>query len=427
MNEPNPPIDVPSESSALVVREQQTSLDPVSRKAILIDTLNKVALVMEVMNQVMHEGEHYGTIPGCGDKKVLLKPGAEKLGMTFRLKPRFDVTTREYPGMHREYYVKCILSDGTEGVGTCSTLEAKYRYRSGERKCPKCGRNTIITGKAEYGGGFICFAKRGGCGAKFADTDKTITDQPLGKVEHENPADYWNTCLKMGKKRAHVDAIITATACGDIFTQDLEEMQEAAGGIAPEPAPRKAPPKTAEQPKTQAPEPKTASVPAKEPKTFTEHLEACKAALLKELSEDAHAEAWELFRKNGWIMENEDLDAAPHYQLFPSANPKLSWEENKVLVKKDHDNLLKCILENVPGANEPEHEEWRQYPMPFGKNAGVALEELDKKYLYGLWANYTVETEYNGKPKKPETIAKDQEFRVMLDMAGVHYKFTKDS
>jgi hypothetical protein len=63
--------------------------------------------------------------------------------------------------------------------------------------------------------------------------------------------------------------------------------------------------------------------------------------------------------------------------------------------------------------------------MPFGKNAGVLLGSLAKNYLYGLAMNYKVETEYNGKPKKPETIAKDTLFRQMLDDAARHYEFTK--
>ena len=81
------------------------------------------------------------------------------------------------------------------------------------------------------------------------------------------------------------------------------------------------------------------------------------------------------------------------------------------------------------GANkaksEPAHhsEPWHRFPMPWGKQAGTPLGELDKKYLFGLWLNYEVETSYNGKPKKPETIAKDEEFREMLDCAGEHYKF----
>lgn len=76
-------------------------------------------------------------------------------------------------------------------------------------------------------------------------------------------------------------------------------------------------------------------------------------------------------------------------------------------------------------SSEAEDDSWRRFPMPFGKNAGVALEELETRYLFGLWANYKVETEYKGKPKKPETIAKDETFRLMLDLAGKHYEFTK--
>ncbi len=46
-----------------------------------------------------------------------------------------------------------------------------------------------------------------------------------GKVENPNPADMFNTVLKMAKKRAFVDATITATACNDLFTQDLEDIR----------------------------------------------------------------------------------------------------------------------------------------------------------------------------------------------------------
>jgi hypothetical protein len=79
----------------------------------------------------------------------------------------------------------------------------------------------------------------------------------------------------------------------------------------------------------------------------------------------------------------------------------------------------------APAIPVPEGD-WHSFPMPWGKQAGVPLGELEKPYLFGLWANYTVETEFKGKPKKAETIAKDTEFRAMLDLAGEHYQFTKD-
>ncbi len=44
-----------------------------------------------VMSKIMRDGEHYGKIPGCGDKPTLLKPGAEKICMTFRLSPSYEI------------------------------------------------------------------------------------------------------------------------------------------------------------------------------------------------------------------------------------------------------------------------------------------------------------------------------------------------
>lgn len=37
------------------------------------------------------------------------------------------------------------------------------------RACPECGESAIIKGKAEYGGGWVCWKKRGGCGATFPE------------------------------------------------------------------------------------------------------------------------------------------------------------------------------------------------------------------------------------------------------------------
>lgn len=83
----------------------------------------------------------------------------------------------------------------------------------------------------------------------------------------------------------------------------------------------------------------------------------------------------------------------------------------------------KSAPKGQPEGKEHHSEAWYQFPMPFGKNAGTILGKLAKNYLYGLWANYVVETEYKGKPKKKETIEADRTFRVMLDQAGVFYKF----
>ncbi len=209
------------------------------------DLVEQVALIQSAMKAVMHDGEHYGKIPGCGDKPSLLKPGAEKLGLTFRLAPRFSGEREPAPlgNGHREYVIRCELyTIGSErfvgsGLGSCSTLEAKYRYRVGPKKptgtpVPKQYWDLRKTepGKAQE----LLGGKGYGVGKDDAGTWQIVEHGE--KVEHDNPADYYNTILKMAKKRAHVDAVLMATAASDIFTQDIEDkVAEHINDLPPQP------------------------------------------------------------------------------------------------------------------------------------------------------------------------------------------------
>jgi hypothetical protein len=191
---------------------------------------SQVQKIQNLMTDLMKDGEHYGTSFPGDTKKNLLKPGADKLCFMFRLRPEFHQEIKNLPESHIEVLTRCEIyhiDSGTkiaEGVGLATTMESKYRWRNASRKCPECGKETIIKGKEEYGGGWICFAKKGGCGAKFRDDDPKITDQLLGKVENPDIADTYNTVIKMSKKRAYVDATITACAASDIFSQDAEDF-----------------------------------------------------------------------------------------------------------------------------------------------------------------------------------------------------------
>jgi len=207
-----------------------------------------VNLVQIVMRDVMQEGEHYGRIPGCGTKPCLLKPGAEKLNLTFRLAPSYEVRRTDLPGGHREYEVICTLTSIAtgavlgQGVGSCSTMESKYRYRVGEIEfvgIPVPSKYWQTRDKRLLGGeGFVP--------KKNPETGKwEIAKQQ--RVDHDNPADYYNTVLKMAKKRAHVDAILTVTAASDIFTQDIEELAENGEVHAEVPTVQKAKPDPFEQ------------------------------------------------------------------------------------------------------------------------------------------------------------------------------------
>lgn len=202
-----------------------------SSAANLAEIKNQVNLIQQVMREVMKEGEHYGVIPGCGNKPALLKSGAEKLMLTFRLANDLEVQTVELPNFHREYRVKATIYApsgqrlGT-GVGSCSTMESKYRFRTGPiENTGKVVPQEYWTHRESNPAKAQEFLGGKGFSTKKVGTKYYIVKQGE-RVEYDNPADYYNTVLKMAKKRALVDAVLTSTAASDIFSQDLEEDPE---------------------------------------------------------------------------------------------------------------------------------------------------------------------------------------------------------
>lgn len=199
------------------------------------DALMRRQAIVEFTKQLMHEGTDFGKVPGS-DKPTLLKPGAEKLATLFGLLPVFeslevvqDWSGRDHGGEAFFFYrYKCRLTRGDlvvgEGIGSCNSWEKKYRYRTAERVCPECGKSAIIKGKKEYGGGWLCWKQKDGCGAKFRDGDDAIESQPVGKVANSDPADIVNTIDKMAQKRALIAATLIAVNASEFFTQDIEDM-----------------------------------------------------------------------------------------------------------------------------------------------------------------------------------------------------------
>ena len=189
--------------------------------------------LIEFTRRVMKEGTDFGKIPGAGTKPTLLKPGAEKLNNLFSHYPTFTLLDKVLDFDTGRFYFQyqCDLfrvEDGRKvgsGNGSCNSLEVKYRYRLAERKCPECGKSTIIKGRQEYGGGWVCFAKKGGCGAKFMDGDAEIEAQQVGRIENTEPFDLVNTLDKMAQKRAFIAATLIACNASEFFTQDIEDMQ----------------------------------------------------------------------------------------------------------------------------------------------------------------------------------------------------------
>lgn len=202
-----------------------------------------VALIETVMGRVMKEGMHYGLIPGCGKKPTLLKPGAEKLSMVFKLRPIIkensdDIKIIYLDNGHKDITVYCHVFNmaGVElatGVGSCSTMESKYRYRGGEKKAavdekgdprpvPKEYWNLKKDGKLDEAQALI-----GGPGFSAGKIDGVWQICEVGeKMENADIADVYNTVLKIAKKRAYIDGVLSATGASDTFTQDLEDLPD---------------------------------------------------------------------------------------------------------------------------------------------------------------------------------------------------------
>ena len=167
----------------------------------------QVQRIQQVMEAVMKKDTHYGVVPGCGDKPTLLKAGAEKLMMTFRLAADPVVEDLSENGIRRYRVLTKITSQATgiflgTGVGECSSEEEKYAWRA-------------AVSQEEY---------------EAADPSNRrlkykYKQEPIHQVR-TNPADVANTVLKISKKRSLVDGVLTVTAASDIFTQDIEDMPE---------------------------------------------------------------------------------------------------------------------------------------------------------------------------------------------------------
>lgn len=218
-------IESPERTYGLAVGQQ-------SGLARIQESVEILKLMRTFVKDAMQDGLDYGEIPGTG-KATLLLPGAQKVAMYYNTAPEYVIQATELKDGHVEYIVTCSLLSRITGekvaggVGSCTSMEGKYRYRNQAYKCPSCGAEAIRRSKKEYGGGWYCNKKENGCGSKFAADAPAIMSQPEpGQIENPNVWDQRNTILKMAKKRAQVDAAMGLGCLAELFTQDIEDFYE---------------------------------------------------------------------------------------------------------------------------------------------------------------------------------------------------------
>lgn len=191
------------------------------------NVLYQIQQVQLLMSKAMKENEHYGVIPGTQGKPTLLKSGAEKLCLMFRLAPSYEVNERDLPGGHLEVKVKCTLTQihtgriFGQGIASASSLESKYRYRTDIVRDDQ--GQPVPVPKAYWGSRDPQILG----GTEFRPAKRDGQWVIMQRGENTDPADTWNTVRKIAAKRAYVSATLSATAASDIFTQDLEDMAPA--------------------------------------------------------------------------------------------------------------------------------------------------------------------------------------------------------
>lgn len=141
----------------------------------LNEAKDRLLMLQSFVKEMMIVNVDYGFIPNC-TKPSLFKSGAEKLCDIFGFSKKIEVINRveNWEKSLFHYEIKATLINKktglveAEGIGSCNNRERKYKTQDGY---------SII-----------------------------------------------NTILKMAKKRAFIDAVLSATRSSGLFTQDIEYL-----------------------------------------------------------------------------------------------------------------------------------------------------------------------------------------------------------
>jgi hypothetical protein len=164
----------------------------------------------------MIQNHDYGIIPGT-NKPTLLKPGAEKIAKLLGLADEYEIVDKleDWTKPFFRYLIRCRLTSVnngcliSSGLGECNSLETKYRYRwVFQSTLPETVDKTKLVSRE--------IKTRNGKARQY----RLDNDEIFSQV---------NTILKMAKKRALVDAALSAGRLSDVFTQDIEDIPSIAG------------------------------------------------------------------------------------------------------------------------------------------------------------------------------------------------------
>lgn len=176
------------------------------------ETLKKVRSLQSTLKGILVENYDYGKIPGCGEKPTLLKPGAEKILMAMGITSTYELIEHTENFDNKGFFaytVKCILLKNgakiTEGLGHANSKEKKWALEFVYEKDLPPGADKELLKK------------------KKIESSKGTFYKYEVEADANSKA---NTILKMAKKRAQIDAVLTVASLSEIFTQDFDDLPE---------------------------------------------------------------------------------------------------------------------------------------------------------------------------------------------------------
>lgn len=284
--------------------------------------------IHHILEAVMQEDIHYGLIPGT-PKKTLYQAGAEKICMTFRLAPRYDVEDLSDPTNNfYRYRAKCSLVTISEGrfvgsaMGEASTMEEKYQWEKAVNE--KHWESTDPTRRR------IHFKK---------DGTEVLQVQ-------RNCADLANTVLKISCKRAFVSATKGATAASDLLDVDLDE--EAVADLKKQEQVQ-AKPKAKPKPAPKFPYGKHKGVGIDDPSVTVEELNWWIGRLTTDLSEGKNKQ---YEKSNRAFLEALQAEKLKRDQVSSSAITDDAWKDACTLWQASHEAIYAevCIAMGLDDA-----------------------------------------------------------------------------
>lgn len=202
--------------STAITFQPQASLSITETRRSTQQMVAQRAAIVEAMQTVMRKDIDFGTIPGT-PKPTLYKPGSEKILSMFNLAATPTVEDLSTPDTIRYRVHVAIVHIPTGnmlgvGVGEASSAESKYQWRA-----VVCNEEWEETPEDR---------RRNKWKKGYQGNGATCIRQIRADME-----DIANTVLKMAKKRAQIDAVLTVTAASDVFAQDIEDL--VAAGLDP--------------------------------------------------------------------------------------------------------------------------------------------------------------------------------------------------